>query len=130
MYCFVFLKMGKLKHKIIADGLLIIHILWAGLLVGGTIFLIFNRWYIPYHLTIITGTLLLNLAIGGCPLTWWEEEYRKAWDPETESYNNSFIAAHLKRFIGVSLTPKQVNWALFGLKVASYFIALYILIND
>ena len=121
--------MRKLRHKVLADGLLLVHVLWVAVLVGGTFFLIDNRWYIPYHLAIVTGTLLLNLAIGGCPLTWWEEQYRKAWDPSTEPYNNSFVAAHLKRFSGINLTAKQVNWFLFLIKAVSYYIAIHILIT-
>jgi len=120
--------MGHLRHKILADGLLILHFAWVILLIGGTIYLIYNRWYIPYHLTIVTGTLLLNLALGGCPLTWWEEEYRKAWNPKTEPYDNSFVATHLRRFTGLNITPRQVNWMFFGLKAAAYYVSISLLI--
>lgn len=120
--------MSRLRHKIFADALLFLHLVWVAILVGGTVFLIYHRWYIPYHLAIVTGTLLLNLALGGCPLTWWEEEYRKDWDPKTKPYNNSFVAAHLKRFFGVDLTPRQINWVLFGIKAVSYYISIYLLI--
>lgn len=119
--------MGRLKFKIIADTLLLAHVLWAVILVGGTIFLIYHHWYIPYHLSIISGTLMINLVLGGCPLTWWEEKSRRAWDPKTQSYDNSFVAAHLKRLVGITLTPKQVNWLIFSLKAISYYISFLIL---
>ena len=121
--------MQQFRHKILADSLLLIHIGWVAVLIGGTLFIINNRWYIPYHLSIISGTLLLNLILGGCPLTWWEERYRKAWDPMTESFENSFVAAYLKKFFRINMTSKQANWALFGLKAVSYYISINLLIK-
>lgn len=121
--------MQRLRHKILADSLLLIHIGWVAILIGGTLFIVGNRWYIPYHLSIISGTLLLNLILGGCPLTWWEERYRKAWNPMTESFENSFVAAYLKKLFGINMTSKQANWALFGLKAVSYYISINLLIN-
>jgi hypothetical protein len=120
--------MKKIRHKIIADSLLLIHLGWIALLIGGTIYVSNHPWYVPYHLVIVTGTLLLNLALGGCPLTWLEEEYRKAWDPKTEPYQNSFVAAHLKRMFGFKITPAQVNWILFIIKAFSYYVSIRLLI--
>lgn len=112
-----------------ANGLFLIHAGWVAVLIGGAFFIVGNRWYIPYHLSIVSGTLLLNLILGGCPLTWWEERYRKAWDPMTESFENSFVAAYLKKLFGINMTSKQANWALFGLKAVSYYISINLLIK-
>ena len=116
--------MKKYRYKLIADILLMSHILWVFVLVGGTFFFIYNPWYIPYHIGIVSGTLLLNLVLGGCPLTWWEERYRRSWDPGVPSYENSFVATQLKRILGIELTAGQVNWLLFGIKAISYYLAI------
>lgn len=120
--------MAYYRYKVLADTLLILHAIWVLILVGGTVFLINHRWYIPYHLSIVSGTLMINLILGGCPLTLWEEKSRKIWNPRTESYNNSFIAAHLKRLTNIEFSPKQINWTLFGIKVISYYISFMLLI--
>lgn len=121
--------MWRFRYKIIADTLLLIHAAWGLILIGGTIFLIYYPWYILYHLSIVSGTLLVNLSLGGCPLTWWEEKSRRAWDPQAKPYNNSFVAAHLKRLTGLEVSPKQVNWILFGIKAVSYYISFLILLT-
>jgi len=85
--------------------------------------MIYNRWYIPYHLVIVTGTLLFNLFLGGCPLTWWEERHRKAWDPSVYYHPNSFAVTYFKRILNVNLNPRQVNWILLLIKVTSFYVA-------
>lgn len=119
--------MAKLHYKIIADFLLFLHILWIVLLAGGTVFIFYHRWYITYHLSFITGTLLLNLFLGGCPLTWWEEKCRKAWDPKTKYYSDSFVATYSNKIFGIEITPRQANLILTSVKTASYIISLLLL---
>ena len=121
------IKMAKIRHKIIADFLLILHILWMILLAGGTVFIFYHRWYITYHLSFITGTLLLNLFLGGCPLTSWEEKYRKAWDPNTTYHSKSFFATYSDKIFGIGLTPRQANLILILAKTTSYIISLLLL---
>ena len=119
--------MVRLRYKIIADFLLALHILWIVVLVGGTIFMYYHRWYVVYHLIIVSGTLLFNLFLGGCPLTWWEEKCRKIYDPNIYYHPNSFVTTYLKRIFHVNVTPRQVNWALILIKIASYYTSALIL---
>ncbi len=97
------------------------------MLAGGTVFIFYHRWYVTWHLSFITGTLLLNLFLGGCPLTWWEEKYRKAWDPDATYRSDSFFATYSDKVFGIELTPKQVNLILASVKTASYIISLLLL---
>ena len=103
-----------------ADALLVIHLIWIVILLGGTFYIFFNRGYVKYHIIIVSGTLLFNLFLGGCPLTWWEERARKIWDPRTYYHPNSFAVTYVHRLFGHDITPQQVNWALIGIKVFSY----------
>jgi hypothetical protein len=119
---------GKIRYKVIADFLLFLHVLWVALLVGGTVFMIYNRWYVVYHLIIVGGTLLFNLFLGGCPLTWWEEKYRKKWDPDAVYYQNSFAVTYARKIFGVNVTLRQVNWALILIKITSCYIATVLLV--
>ena len=119
--------MAKIRYKIIADFLLFLHILWIILLAGGTVFIFYHRWYITYHLSFITGTLLLNLFLGGCPLTWWEEKCRKTWNPDTIYHSNSFFATYSDRIFGIELTSRQATLILTSAKAASYIISLLVL---
>jgi hypothetical protein len=120
--------MGKLRNKIIADFLFALHVLWIALLIGGTIFMVYHHWYAMYHIVIVTGTLLFNLALGGCPLTRWEEKYRKRHNPDTYYHPNSFVATYAKRFLGLNVTMKQVNWLLILIKIASYYTAATLIV--
>lgn len=115
--------MSKLRYKILADFLLALHILWIVLLIGGTIFMYYYRWYVPYHLIIVTGTLIFNLFLGGCPLTWWEEKYRKKWDPDVFYYPNSFTATYARKILRINVTSRQANWFLVLVKIASFYTA-------
>ncbi len=121
------IKMAKIRHKIIADFLLLLHILWIVLLVGGTVFMVYYRWYAVYHLIIVTGTLLFNLFLGGCPLTWWEEKYRKLWNPNTDYHENSFVTTYARKIFRIKITPRQATWVLILIKITSYYISVLIL---
>ena len=120
--------MGKLRYKIFADLFLVLHFLWIVLLVGGTVFMVYHHWYAVYHLVIVTGTLLFNLALGGCPITWSEEKYRKIYDPAVYYHPNSFAVTYVRKLFKADITPKQVNWALFLVKVASYYTAIRLIV--
>ena len=119
---------GKIRHKIIADFLVALHVLWIILLTGGTVFIFYHRWYIVYHLCFLTGTLLLNLFLGGCPLTWWEEKCRRAWDSKTVYYYpNSFIATYSNKIFSIEITARQANLIQGLAKTVSFIISLLFL---
>ena len=87
----------------------------------------YERWYVLYHLIIVSGTLLFNLFLGGCPFTWWEEKYRKLWDPDASYHPNSFAVTYFKKIFKVNATPRQINWILILIKIASYYTAVLLL---
>lgn len=119
--------MGKLGYKLLADLLVVAHLVWILLLLGGTLYIFWNAGYVKYHLVIVSGTLLFNLFLGGCPLTWWEEKARKVWDPRSYYHPNSFMVTYVHKTFGKDITPQQVNWALIGIKVFSYTASVLLL---
>jgi len=119
--------MGKIKFKVLADFLLAVHVVWIGILLGGTFYIFSNSGYIKYHLIIVSGTLFFNLILGGCPLTWWEEKARKIWDPRTYYHPNSFLVTYIHKIWSKDITPQQVNWTLTGIKIFSYAASVLLL---
>lgn len=119
--------MPKLRHKIIADSLLLLHLFWIILLAGGTVFIFYNRWYIPYHLTLIGGTAFLNLLFRGCPLTWLEEKYRKAWDPNAFYHHNSFVATYVEKLFGIDAGSGWISRVQVLAKVISFALSILLL---
>ena len=118
---------GKIGYKILADFLVVIHLAWIAVLLGGTFYIFWNGSYVKYHLILVSGTLLFNLFLGGCPLTWWEEKVRKNWDPRTYYHPNNFLVTYVHKVWSKDITPQQVNWALIGIKVFSYSASVLLL---
>ena len=115
------------KYKLAANLLVMAHFLWIVLLVGGTVFVFYNPWYFYWHLTIVTGTLLLNLFLGYCPLTLWEEKARRKIKPDFD-HNGSFIATYIEKITGIKISERQmltiIGWIKFGVYVASITVFL------
>ena len=112
-----------------ANIIMLLHFLWIAVLLGGIWYIInpVNSWYIPWHITIISGTLFLNLFLGFCPLTVWEEKLRKKHNPSAD-FQNSFLATYIRSIAGIQVGKRPIFWTSFILKVASYSISVGFLI--
>lgn len=117
--------MKKFTFKAVADILMLTHIAWIILLIGGTIYIFFNPAYIQWHLTIITLTLLANLFLGYCPITNIEEKLRKSIDPSF-SYNDSFAATLIKKIFGIKMSSNDVLLMMTLIKFLSYSVSIII----
>lgn len=115
------------KYQLFANLLVAAHFLWIALLIGGTVFTFYNLWYFYWHLLIVTGTLLLNLFLGYCPLTSWEENVRKKINPGFD-HNGSFVATYIHKIFGIRFSEKTmlviIAWIKFGVYVASITVFL------
>lgn len=115
------------KYKLTADLLVAAHFLWIVLLVGGTIYTFYNTRYFHWHLTIVSATLLFNLFLGYCPLTFWEERARKKINPNFD-HNGSFIGTYIGKITGVRISERRmlaiIAWIKFGVYVASITVFL------
>lgn len=119
--------MKKFRYKFLANIFFALHIFWIVLLLGGIGFMSYHRWYIVYHLIIVSGTLLANLFLGGCPFTWWEDKYRKLYDPNIYYDRNSFIVTYVHKIFGWKVLPVQVDYVLIVIKVFSYAASVLLL---
>ena len=110
-----------------ANLLVVAHFLWIVLLVGGTVYVFYEPLYFYWHLTIVTGTLLLNLFLGYCPLTLWEEKVRRKFDGSFD-HNGSFIGTYIEKISGIKVSERQmlmiIAWIKFGVYVASITVFL------
>ena len=95
--------------KFAARTIFIIHFVWTLAIMLGTVFIFFAKWYLPWHLGIVTGTLAINLWLKHCPLTTWEENIRRKLDPAF-TYHHSFTSTILQK-LGINLVaPRDVIW--------------------
>lgn len=105
------------------------HFIWMGVLIFGIFYILYpeHKWYIPWHLVIVTGTVLINLYLGYCPLTVWEEKLRKIGNPEID-FRNSFLGTYIQYILGIRIEKNPLFWITFSVKVASYLISIFALI--
>jgi len=114
------------SSTLLADIILLIHISWSLLLLGGTVYMLFNNDYVVTHLVIVTFTILLNLVLGECPLTVFETKLRRRGGHD--KYNGmTFTGAYVDKYLGINLSTKQVNTILIGIKTVAYILATLIL---
>lgn len=111
------------KYKLAANLLVAAHFLWIALLIGGTVFVFYEPWYFYWHLTIVSATLLLNLLLGYCPLTSWEEKARKKFNPGFD-HNGSFIATYLGKVTGVRISERRMLAIIACIKFGVYVVSI------
>jgi len=116
-----------MTYKAMIYLIMVIHFLWIILLVGGSIYIFYNPGYVQWHLTIITLTLLLNLFLGACPLTIWEENAREKAGDKID-YHGSFAATYINRIFGIEVTENQVLILMSLIKLISYLIAVGVVV--
>jgi len=107
------------RYRLFANLFAMSHLLWIVLLVGGTIFVFYNPWYFYWHLTIVSGTLLLNLFLGYCPLTLWEERVRRKLDQRFD-HEGSFVATYINKIFKIKISERTMTKILFCVKLGIY----------
>lgn len=104
-----------------------IHLVWIGLIIAGTGYVLINPAYTPLHLILISSGLLVLLVLGFCPLTQLEEKLRKKHRPDF-SYENSFTTFHFNKVFKTSLPISKVNRLIILVHVLSYAISVLTLV--
>lgn len=112
---------GEEVHKKRADLIAGIHILWALLLLVGTLVVVIFPDYAVPQLVLLTGTLLVPLFFfgGRCPLTTWEERLRQKIEPGY-SNNGSFMTTYINKTFGTNFERKSVKLTIAAFYVLSY----------
>ncbi len=109
--------------KLIADALVVLHLLWIlfimfGALVGRRI-----RWVKALHIFSLGFSFLLQLFQGICPLTYLEVWLRRQHDASL-AYTGDFIAHYAERLVYLPASRGAVfvgTLAVIGLSVWAYW---------
>lgn len=123
----------QLYYQLIADGLLVLHLLFIAFVVIGFVLILIgmskswlstrNPWFRCIHLFAIVIVVLQTWLGMVCPLTTWEMYFRaKAGDI---TYSGSFIEHWLHEIIFFQAEPWvfTLSYSLFGLAVvASWYL--------
>lgn len=123
---FGILRVSHMLYRTLANLIMIIHAAWVLLLLFGAFYMVVHPQFIQWYLVSVSGTILLNLALGFCPLTAWEERLRRRYDPNV-SFNNSFVTTYLHALTGWHLTESQFLRMVFYIKLVTYLLAIVLL---
>ena len=119
-----------MSDRVFADSIMILHICWIIFMIWGFVLTVrgfwrpafFDRWlFRSIHLAGIMFVAGLELVGRYCPLTIWEYDFRRSYDPSIE-YPRLFVVDFIQRLIypDVSmlvLTIPTVAIALFTMVV-------------
>ena len=109
-----------MDYKLLANSVMVFHLLWVVILIGGGVMQFKLEWYRPIHTAVVTTTVLSQLIFLGCPLVVLENSLRRQYDPST-TFTGSFIAHYLQKF-GVEVSPLMVTLALAVIATTSFVI--------
>ena len=87
--------------EMIHYGVFTFHVAWMLLIVFGTATAFWARWWRPFQVGIVGGTLLSWLLFfGACPLTLLEGYLLKLASKDTGVLNHGFIGYYFSRWFG------------------------------
>jgi len=120
------------NYLLIADALLVIHVLFVAFVIGGLLMIVVgglaswrwvrNPWFRLMHLLSIAVVVVQSWFGVICPLTTWEMAFRER--AEGVTYGGSFIAHWLGKILYYQLPAWVfiVGYSVFGaLVLASWF---------
>jgi|SRR3990167_1234926 len=109
-------------YRLLAEGTLVLHLLWIGFLIlGGYIFLAYP-WLRVTHFIFLLSTFGMQIFSIACPLTYLEDYLRLKVGLGTY-YQGSFIYYYLEKLVYPGIPPGVIT-LLTGLLMLS-LIALY-----
>jgi len=125
---------GPVLYSLLADGMLVLHVLLIVFVIGGLLLTIIgyyrhwrwvrNAWFRLAHLAVIATVVVQSWLGTSCPLTVWEDNLRRL--AGREAYGDAFIRYWLQRLIFYEADPWVFGliYTLFGMLVllAFYFI--------
>jgi hypothetical protein len=120
-------------YRILADALMVIHFIWILFMLWGFVLTVrglwhkdfFERWlFRTIHLSGILLVAALALLDEYCPLTVWENNLRRHYNPDFD-YPGSFIIGHIEKLVypDVSIMVVLVPTVIMALFTLIVFIA-------
>lgn len=111
-------------YGLIADAVVIIHLLWVLFLLFGAFLGRRYKWVKRFHIAGICFALVLQVFHWYCPLTYLEVWLRRMQDPE-QAYSGSFIIHYVEKLIYIELRPVVILVMTVLLALMSAGIYLY-----
>jgi len=102
-------------YSILADALLVIHLIFIIFVLLGGILIIKWRWVVYLHLPAAAWGILVEFNHWICPLTPWENALRRA--AGNLSYETSFVEHYLLPLIYPSNLTNELQLILGGLVI-------------
>lgn len=110
-------------YKILADMVVLIHLLWILFLIFGALFGIKNKGVRIVHISGLVFAVSIQVFGWYCPLTYLEVWLRSKHEPAL-SYTGSFIIHYMEKLIYIELPGRLVFFLsvlLFGINSWLYF---------
>ncbi|MAE17208.1 MAG: hypothetical protein CL923_03930 [Deltaproteobacteria bacterium] len=108
--------------RLIADALLIAHLLFVAFAVAGAVLLLRWPWLVGLHLPAAAWAVIVEWRGGACPLTDWEKHWRQ--QAGESGYEGGFVESVLLPVIyPPGLTPELMQW--LGVGVLAINLLLY-----
>lgn len=114
-------------YRLLADSVLILHLLFIGFAVFGGLFALRSHWIALAHLPAACWGAFIELTGGLCPLTVLEVEFRRC--AGDAGYSGSFIEHYLLPVIYPAGLTRDIQFGLAGfvilINVAIYGVLVY-----
>lgn len=94
-------------YKVLADAVVLIHLLWILFLISGTLWGVRNKGIRIFHISGLIFAFVIQIFDWYCPLTHVEVWLRAKHDPAL-SYKGSFIIHYVEKIIYIELSSNVV----------------------
>ena len=101
-----------------ADIILLIHSLQIIFLLAAAVLSIWERPLRPFIAALAVGTFLMWRCLGGCPLTFLEQELRDLRGEKVNLKKEGCIAFYLNKWLGLNFSARQIEiftWVIMGM---------------
>lgn len=112
------------QYKIMYRSLLVVHLLWALLMIACIPLMLMFEWArIPAMFIALTNIIVWLFYNGDCPLQMWENELHAKYAPH-KMYNKFFTQHYVQKIFKISIPAWFANSVMYGGMAAVLIIGL------
>jgi cell division protein FtsW (lipid II flippase) len=115
----------KNTYEKLADGVMVFHLVWIVILLGGIYLSIRYEWYKPVHFVVLSSTILSQILFLGCPIVQLESSIRQKVG-ETNCMDGGFICHYSKQWLGITMSPDIITLSLVAIFILMIFTSLFV----